>query len=112
MRIRKATVEDAAAIASVHVASRQATYRGVIADDVLDGPELPVNRLRLWQRIIGGNGPQGHTVLVAERDGVVGLTDVGPSRDEDAGIGTGEVVAIYALPDVWGASGGPALAAS
>lgn len=79
-------------------------------DDVLDGPELAVNRLRLWERLLGE--PGARTVnLVAEDDGgqVVGLLHAGPTRDDDGGPATAEVVAIYASPDAWGAGAGRGL---
>jgi GNAT superfamily N-acetyltransferase len=104
MRIRTATLDDAAGIAAVHVASWQGTYRGVFPDEVLDGPDLPAGRLRLWQRLLGPEAPAGHAAWVAEEpDGqVVGFADVQPCRDEDADASTGEVLALYALPAAWG----------
>jgi GNAT superfamily N-acetyltransferase len=92
------------------VASWQGAYRGVFPDEVLDGPELAVNRLRLWERLLGEPGPR--TVdLVAEDDGgqIVGLLHAGPTRDDDGGPGTAEVVAIYASPDAWGTGAGRSL---
>jgi len=59
VRIRTATPDDAAAVAAVHEASWQAAYRGVFPDEVLDGPDLPANRLRLWQRLLGPPPPAG-----------------------------------------------------
>lgn len=108
LRVRPATLDDAPAIADVHVASWRVTYRGVLSDEVLDGPELPVNRLRLWQRMLGPGAPSGHAVLVAEKasTGVVAFVDVGPSRDTDVAASTGEVVAIYAAPADWGTGAG------
>lgn len=94
---------DAAAVAAVHVASWQGAYRGVLPDDVLDGPEHAVNRLRGWQRLLNEPGPR--TVdLVAEDDAdqIVGLFHAGPSRDDDADPDTAEVMMIYASPDAWG----------
>jgi ribosomal protein S18 acetylase RimI-like enzyme len=101
--VRPAVPADAERVAAVHVASWQGAYRGVFPDEVLDGPDLLARRLRGWQRLLGEPGPR-EVNLVAEDPGgrPVGLLHGRPSRDHDAGPGTGEVVAIYASPDVWG----------
>jgi len=103
VNIRLAVPADAAAVAAVHVASWQGTYRGVFPDDVLDGPDLAVSRLRGWQRLLDEPAPR--TVdLVAEDDGgqIVGLLHAAPTRDDDGGPDTAEVMMIYASPDAWG----------
>jgi GNAT superfamily N-acetyltransferase len=113
VRIRPATLDDAEAVAAVHVASWQATYRGVVPDEVLDGAGLPADRLRLWQRLLGPDAPAGHAAWVAEAGGeVVGFADAMPSRDDDADGVTGEVPAIYAHPDAWGTGAGRELMAA
>jgi ribosomal protein S18 acetylase RimI-like enzyme len=101
--IRPAVPADAEGVAGVHVASWQGAYRGAFPDEVLDGADLAANRLRLWQRLLGQPGPRDVN-LVAEDPGgrPLGLLHGRPSRDDDAGPDTGEVVAIYASPDAWG----------
>ena len=48
--------------------------------------------------------------LVAEVDGeIVGWASMGPSRDDDASAGDGELYAIYLLPEVFGTGVGKAL---
>ncbi|MCA1657468.1 MAG: GNAT family N-acetyltransferase [Actinobacteria bacterium] len=108
MRIRPATPEDAEVIAAVHVASWRATYRGIFADEVLDGPDLAANRLRLWQRLLGPDRPDRSATVVAERaDGViVGFAFTTASRDDDSDAGTAELNSIYARPDAWGTGAG------
>ena len=110
MNIRPATSADAPAVAAVHVASWQGAYRGVFPDEVLDGPELAVSRLRGWQRLLDAPAPRTVS-LVAEDDGaqIVGLFHAGPARDEDAGPATAEVMMIYAAPDAWGTGAGRGL---
>jgi GNAT superfamily N-acetyltransferase len=111
--IRSAVPADAEGVAAVHVASWQGAYRGVFPDEVLDGPDLLADRLRLWQRLFGEPGPR-EVNLVAEDPGgrVVGLLHGRPSRDDDAGPDTGEVIAIYALPTEWGTGVGRELMAA
>ena len=112
MRVRPADAADAAAIATVHVASWQGAYRGLLPDGYLDG--LDVARWTAgWQRVLGDPVP-GRVTLVAETDDgrPVGFADVMPSRDADAAPGTGEITSIYALPDRWGTGVGRALMAA
>lgn len=97
MRIRPATREDARPIAEVHVASWRRAYRGLLPDDYLE--KLSVDE-RESQRLAWFADPSpGSGVLVAEDRGrVVGFASFGPSRDDDAPAGTGEVPAIYVDP--------------
>jgi GNAT superfamily N-acetyltransferase len=108
MRVRPADAADAADIATVHVASWQGAYRGLLPDGYLDG--LDVARWAAgWERIFAQPAP-GSIALVAEAEGrVVGFAHVMPSRDADAAPGTGEVSSIYALPHRWGTGVGRAL---
>ena len=107
MEIRPAVPTDAAAVAAVHVASWQGAYRGVLPDEVLDGPELAVSRLRLWERLLGEPGPRA-VGLVAEDDAaqIVAFLHAWPTRDDDDGPDTAEVAMIYASPDAWGTGAG------
>ncbi len=98
MRIRPATREDARPIAEVHVASWRHAYRGLLPDDYLE--RLSVDD-REAQRLAWFADPRSSSgVLVAEDDAgrVVGFATFGPSRDDDAPMGTGEVPAIYVDP--------------
>ena len=99
--IRAATTRDAARIAEVHVRSWQATYRGHMPQEYLDGLD-PADRLPRWQQRL--TEPAGDEVLVADgQDGVCGFSSFGPTRDEDDDPGqVGEVRAIYLMPAVIG----------
>lgn len=109
--VRDARPEDAAAIASVHVASWQAAYRGVVADAHLDALDADA-RTSTWAERLAAPGP-GMRTLVATVDGtVVGFVAAGPSRDADARPGVGEIQAIYVDPPAWAAGAGRALMAS
>ena len=55
--IRKATVEDAAEIANVHINSWREAYKGLLPQDFLDERALNFkNRYELWKRVTGTNG--------------------------------------------------------
>jgi|SRR5579872_222700 len=101
--IRPASVEDAASIAEVHIRSWQWAYRGLLPDDFLDRLHETLDRRReLWTRIIGGEPGSQRTWVVEEADRILGFASDGPSRDEDASPGTGEIGGIYLLPEAVG----------
>jgi len=102
-RVRRATLDDARAIAEVHVDTWRVAYPGVIPQDVLD--RLDVDERE--QRWLSWIPVEEIAVFVAQQDGrVVGFVSLGPSRDVD---GTGELYAIYVAPGSWGTGAGPAL---
>jgi len=105
IRFRDATPADARAIAEVHVRSWQTAYRGELPDEYLDGLSVDERTSRWTERL--AEPPLGVETLVAEDGGrVIGFTGFGPSRDEDAPAGTGEVYAIYLQPEWFGLGAG------
>lgn len=107
--VRRASPEDAAAIAGIHVRSWQVAYRGLVPDAVLDGLSVQ-QREAVWRQLLSGGGEPTFT-LVAERGcDVAGFCSVAaPSRDDDARDRTCEVAAVYVEPDAWRTGIGRAL---
>ncbi|GAA1426161.1 GNAT family N-acetyltransferase [Agrococcus citreus] len=116
-RVRPATVEDARGVATVHVETWRAAYRGLIDDAVLDAQRVE-QREQMWTRWLErtgagqpsyGDGDAVHRMLVAEADGAItGWATFGRGRDaEDAG--RGELAGLYVLPGHWGTGTGHAL---
>jgi GNAT superfamily N-acetyltransferase len=104
VEIRRATRDDAEAIAYVQERSWQAAYRHIFPVEELDrGGFIRTGR---WRDRLA-RPPAGWTTLVAEGDReVIGFAAVGPSRDES---GTGELYAIYVDPEHWSTGAGRAL---
>ena len=106
MQVRRATSEDAAALAVVHV-RWQAAYRGLMPQDYLDSLDL-ARREAGWQRWLGET--RSSAAVLAWEDGsgaVAGFVNVASSRDHDADPRrVGEVSAIYLLPEHWGRGAG------
>ncbi|KJQ55950.1 GNAT family N-acetyltransferase [Microbacterium sp. SA39] len=108
LEVRDARVEDADAVASIHVRSWRAAYRGLIDQEVLDSLSIP-ERAANWRRFIAEPLPTSLGILVAVRDGaVLGWASLGSGRDVD-GVDDGEVYGIYADPDAWSTGVGRAL---
>jgi GNAT superfamily N-acetyltransferase len=98
--VRDATLDDAKAIAAVHVRSWQAAYRGLLPDDLLDSLSAP-DREAMWRMSIA-RPALGHGCVVAEEEGdVIGFAAFGPARQGHgaASPDAGEVYAIYLAPE-------------
>ncbi|MFD1827109.1 MULTISPECIES: GNAT family N-acetyltransferase [Mumia] len=82
--VRPARAADAALMARVNVRSWRETYRGLMADDVLDDPGLEATRERFWTSALTDPRFRENRVAVAERDGeLVGIAMSGPPLDDE-----------------------------
>lgn len=109
--IRDAKPSDARAIAEVHVRSWQAAYRGELPDDHLDQLSVDERETEWAGRLNQSHAGAG--TLVVEDDGrVIGFAGFGPSHDEDAPPGTGEIYTVYLRPEWFGRGLGRELFAS
>ena len=108
IEIRDGQVDDADDVASIHVRSWQAAYRGLIDQDLLDALSIP-DRAASWRHFVAEPLPTGLGILVAVRDGaILGWASFGSGRDDDSAA-DGEVYGIYADPDAWSTGVGRAL---
>jgi GNAT superfamily N-acetyltransferase len=107
-QVRQARPDDAAPIATVHVRSWQAAYRGLLPQEYLAGLD-PADRVARWRDTLVAQGAEAgaggllRRVVVAVDGGIIrGFASFGPTRDTDEDPQrTGEVYAIYLLPDAW-----------
>lgn len=111
--IREATVEDAQAIATIHVDSWQAAYRGILPEHYLANLAV-VQRSEAWRKSLIAGRPR---VLIAHADTrshtaepaaagktaetVLGWVAFGDSRDADKDHRWGEVETLYIAPAFW-----------
>ena len=104
--VRPAIARDAKAIAEIHVATWQATYRDLMPGDYLETMTVE-KRQAYWREAIEYSEPQ---VLVAvDGDQLVGFVGFDRSRDPKTRSTVGEIWAIYVLPEHWGKGVGLAL---
>jgi ribosomal protein S18 acetylase RimI-like enzyme len=108
-RIRLARVEDAEAIAALHVRGWQAAYRGILSDEFLDGLDVAEWARRRRAAIEKPTSPEVRWWVLERRGAIEGMAMTGPSRDADAGPGEFEVYAIYVEPTAIGRGLGRAL---
>jgi ribosomal protein S18 acetylase RimI-like enzyme len=98
MVVRHATLEDAKAIATIHVLSWQAAYKGIVPAGFLAAMSVD-QREGMWRQRLEHGAPG--TWVLEEHGGVLGWISVGPSRDADALSSTSELWAIYVDPKHW-----------
>lgn len=96
--VRPAEIEDAAAIARVHVDTWRTAYRGLLPDDYLASLD-EAGYAERWRRTLAAGSSQ---VYVAEDDRqIVGFASGGMERAGEDGF-TGELYAIYVLDSAQG----------
>lgn len=93
--IREAKIDDALAIAKVHVLSWQETYKGIIPDSYLQNLSIP-KRQEMWVSILGQNKNASLTFVAQKQGEVIGFVNGGKAREEKLGL-DGELYAIYLL---------------
>ena len=106
MEIRRARLEDAAAIAGVHVRTWQAAYEHVFGADRLAGIDV-AGREGLARRF--ATDPDYDSFVATEEGRIVGFVACGLTSDDDEEPGERELFAIYVLPDFWGTGAAPGL---
>lgn len=99
MKIRRASEDDAAELARVHVDSWRAAYRGLVPDAILERFEYRWREERFRESLSTG---AEETYLVCVDQQVVGFLTLGAARDPDLDASRmGEVWGIYVSPGFW-----------
>ena len=99
MNIRRATAEDAPALAKVHVDSWQVAYRGIVPYSHLERFTYQ-RREDAFRQAIAANLEE--TYLIEDNDQAIGILTIGASRDDDLDVNlTGEIWGIYITPSSW-----------
>lgn len=88
-------MDDATAIAAIHVRTWQVAYRGIVPSEVLDAQSLE-EREQWWRRALERRNPE--TWVAEDGHQMLGWISAARSRDADALPSTGEVWAIYVAP--------------
>jgi ribosomal protein S18 acetylase RimI-like enzyme len=96
--IRAAELNDAPGLAEVHVRTWQHAFRGQIPDDFLDGLSVE-RRTSQWESWLSQLSSDSAVHVAEKGDSIIGFCWVGPARDGDSVDLTGELYAIYVLPD-------------
>ncbi|NKB21857.1 MAG: GNAT family N-acetyltransferase [Alphaproteobacteria bacterium] len=109
MIVRRARVEDAAAIAEVHVETWRTAYAGMLPDKFLLNLSAKKHESRWWRHALGTKQSTHHVSVAEDRDaGVVGFCSGGALRGRAFNF-DGEVYALYLLDSFQGIGVGKAL---
>ncbi len=107
MIVRPATASDGPAAAQIRVASWRATYRGIVPDSYLDAMSAEENAAQ-WESVARGEQFGARLLVCEKQDRVIGFAAFGAARPPQHGY-SGELYAIYFLPDAIGKGFGSAL---
>jgi ribosomal protein S18 acetylase RimI-like enzyme len=99
MKIRRATPDDAQALARIHIDSWRSAYRGLVPDAYLDGLDYESEARNLRHALAAETE---ETYCVEEKARLLAFVTLSASRDPDADPErTGEIRAIYVAPQDW-----------
>lgn len=97
--VRPAVDHDAGRLAEIHIAAWQATYRGIMTDERLDG--MSVERAASnWRRNIADPAKGTEHLVVVHDNLPVGFAIFGPAPDDSAP-GTGQLYTLNLHPNWW-----------
>ncbi len=91
----RTTVGDALGITKVAIAGWKGAYRGIFADEFLDGFD---EEQKARERAEHLAAPNAATFVVEDGGRLLGFANLVPSRDADAPPRTGELAGIYVNP--------------
>jgi ribosomal protein S18 acetylase RimI-like enzyme len=95
--IRAASPSDVDAIASLHLASWRAAYRGIVPDEFLAGITLE-SRVTRWRNALSSpEASPTETILAVDGETIQGVCSFGPQRRPES-TGVGEVYALHVDP--------------
>jgi len=101
--VRSASLDDAEAMALVHVGSWRETYRGVVRNEVLDDPAMLERWIAFWRGTLADPARAASRVAVSESDGRIrGIAMARPGRPQQLHL-------LYALRELHGTGAGGAL---
>jgi ribosomal protein S18 acetylase RimI-like enzyme len=99
MMVRRASLEDAAAIAAVHVRTWQSAYKGLLPQDHLDRRTVALRTAQWNDRLQAG---EEDVFVGCDPDGKVRAFATGLASSEPVDGFDGEIGAIYVLPESQG----------
>ncbi|HXM39272.1 MAG TPA: GNAT family N-acetyltransferase [Gemmatimonadales bacterium] len=107
MKLRRATLADAAAVGRIHVESWNVAYRGIMPDDVIARTDLTY-RTKFWGERIAD--PEWPVFVITEEGDIVAFCQMIPSRDpDDDATRVGHITSLHVLPHLRGRGHGRAL---
>jgi GNAT superfamily N-acetyltransferase len=108
VHLRRATIADAAGIATVYLAGWQGAHAGLVSADYAACMRARA-REESWREELAKEAPHRTPWVALIDDRVVGFASGGMSRDDDVDASTAEVYQVYVDPECWGRGIGSSL---
>lgn len=97
---RRATTEDAAGIAKVHIDGWQRAHEDLVPEAYL-ACKSSLGREEFWREELELEAVDRKPWVALDGDRVIGFADGGIARDDDLDAGTGEVYTLFVTPECW-----------
>ncbi len=98
IQVRKALASDAGAIAGVQTETWRHSFRGYVADALLDSMVVSERRIRSWQEILNDPNPNRCVFVATGVERVLGFVSGGTDMDGQRSYDS-EIKAIYVAPN-------------
>lgn len=97
---RRATSDDAAGIAQVHIGGWQRAYEELVPEAYL-ACKSTLQREEFWRGELALEAADRKPWVALDGEQVIGFADGGIARDDDLDSGTGEVYTLFVTPECW-----------
>lgn len=100
VHLRRATTDDAAGIAQVHVEGWQHAHQGLVPEEYI-ASRSSRGREQFWRSELELEAADRKPWVAMLDERIIGFADGGMARDEDVGPGTGEIYTLFVDPECW-----------
>lgn len=100
VHFRRATTEDAAGIAQVHVDGWQRAHEGLVPEEYIRCKSSH-GAADFWRAELELEAPDRKPWVALIEDRIIGFADGGMARDADLDAGSGEVYTLFVAPECW-----------
>lgn len=97
---RRATIDDAAGIAQVHIGGWQRAYEELVPEAYL-ACKSTLQREEFWREELALEAADRKPWVALDGDTVIGFADGGIARDDDLDSGAGEIYTLFVTPECW-----------
>jgi len=100
VHFRRATTDDAAGIARVHIDGWQRAHEGLVPEEYFACKDS-LGREEFWREELQIEAPDRKPWVALHEEQIIGFADGGIARDDDLDAGTGEVYTLFVTPECW-----------
>lgn len=101
VHFRRATTEDAAGIAQVHIGGWGRAHEGLVPEQYIKCKAESMGREDFWRGEMELEATDRKPWVALSDERIIGFADGGIARDDDLDSGTGEVYTLFVTPECW-----------